>query len=195
MTSISAITAWKAFKEKKINFVESVDIARLFDINNANTAYKLLQRLEKKNVLKRVVGGIYLISDAQVSEFEIANACLTPSYVSLESALSYYGILSQFPYSITSVTVKRGKNFHFNKEFEYAHIDPSFFWGFVKDKNFLIATPEKAVLDMLYFSSKGLKKTDFDELDLSLINKEIMKDYSRKVGEGLRKKLSKLNLI
>jgi len=46
------------------------------------------------------------------------------------------------------------------------------FFGFVKKDNFLIAQPEKALLDELYFISKGLISISLNELNLSLINKD-----------------------
>jgi len=177
-----AVNAWKTLKEKRVKFVTRESVSQLFKISNANNAYKLLQRLEKKGVLKRLVSGVYLVADAQATDFEIANICVSPSYVSLESALSYYGILSQFVFSITSVTLKKAKKFTFSKEFEYAQIKPDLFWGFVKDGNFLIARPEKAYLDAIYFQAKGLRKIDFEELDRSSLNKEILKSYSSKMG-------------
>jgi hypothetical protein len=46
-----------------------------------------------------------------------------------------------------------------------------YFFGYVKKDNFLIALPEKALLDELYFISKGLIRISLDELNLSLINR------------------------
>jgi len=43
---------------------------------------------------------------------------------------------------------------------------------FTKKNNILIALPEKALFDQLYFASKGIKLIDFDEYDLSHINRK-----------------------
>jgi hypothetical protein len=131
-----------------------------------------LQRLEKADILKRIVKGKYLFSFKEINDYELANLLFTPSYLSLESALSFYGILAQFPYTITSVTPAKTKKIVYNeKEFEFAHLKKEYFFGYVKKDNFLIALPEKALLDELYFISKGLINISLDELNLSLINR------------------------
>ena len=43
-----------------------------------------------------------------------------------------------------------------------------------------MALPEKALLDAIYFTSKGIKKTAVDDLDLSFINKKVFSDFSKK---------------
>jgi len=128
--------------------------------------------LERADILKRVIKGKYLFSFKEINDYELANFLLTPSYISLESALSFYGILAQFPYTITSVTTAKTRKIIYNeKEFEFAHLRRENFFGFVKKDNFLIAQPEKALLDELYFISKGLISISLNELNLSLINK------------------------
>lgn len=184
MASIFALKASQIFKEKDIKFLTKTDLVRLFNINSPNTAYKLLQRLEKKQIIQRVIKGIYLVTANQVTDFEIANAIYQPSYLSLETVLNYYGILPQFPFSITSITLKKSKSFVFRKQFEYAHIANKFYWGFVKDKNFLIATPEKALLDTLYLVLKGMRNLSFGELDFSSLNHSLLKTYCKKMNQS-----------
>src|SRR3990167_3802695 len=106
MAFISSLEVAERLRTRGIKFITKTEIARLFEIGNANTTYKLLQRLEAKKILRRATAGIYLVSQMSVSDFEIANGAVYPSYVSLESALSHYGILAQFPFSISSVTTK-----------------------------------------------------------------------------------------
>jgi predicted transcriptional regulator of viral defense system len=188
MTSISSLGVARVLQEKGIKFITRTEAARLLGINKTNTVYKLLQRLVANKVLQRVTRGVYLVSNAKVSDFEIANATYRPSYISLESALSHCGILSQFPFSITSVTTRRRSKFVFNKEFEYAHINNNLYWGFVKNDKFVIATPEKAFLDMLYFHLKGLRKMDIDELDISGLDKKLLSAYTKKMNKAFIKK-------
>ena len=97
-----------------------------------------------------------MLADKPPEDFEIANFIYGPSYISLESALSFYGIIDQFPYQILSLTLKRTKSFMIGKKiFVYAHIKPEFFRDYRREDNYLIATPEKSLFDFLYLVYKG----------------------------------------
>lgn len=180
MTSLKKFDAYRMLQASGLPIFTHHDIQRLCNISNENTAYKLLQRLEQGKVIRRVKSGAYQLIDAQTHDFTIANALRTPSYVSLESALSRYGILSQFPFVITSVTSTRNITIENDKTYEYAHIAPSLFDGYIKENDYLIATPEKALFDGLYFMSKGLRTLPIDELDLSPIQKKVFSIYYQK---------------
>jgi len=172
METISKQKAIQILIQKNISLLDIATAQKIFSFQKENSLYKFLQRLEKANLLKRVVKGKYLFSLKEINDYELANLLLTPSYLSLESALSFYGILAQFPYTITSVTPLKTKKIVYNeKEFEFAHLKKEYFFGYVKKDNFLIALPEKALLDELYFISKGLIRISLDELNLSLINR------------------------
>lgn len=188
MASLTIMKILQSFEEKRLKFVTEAEFGRLFKIDNQNTLDKTLQRLNKNAILKRAIKGKYVLAGADYDDFELANFIVQPSYVSFESALSFYGILPQFAYSITSVTTKRTKKIYFAKEFEYTHLNRNLFWGFVKNKNFLIATPEKALLDTLYLFLKGLRKVDLDELDYTLLDKKVLKNYLRKINKPFLKK-------
>ena len=97
-----------------------------------------------------------------------------------ESALSYYGILSQFPTEVTSATSQKTTKYNLdNQMYSYAHLKGSF-WGYDKrDDGFLIASPEKAVLDQAYLASKGLKSFPKDELDWSLVDRKKLAEYAK----------------
>lgn len=183
METISKQKAIQVLIKKKINLLDVNTAQKIFSFRNENSLYKFLQRLERADILKRVTKGKYLFSLKETNDYELANFLFTPSYISLESALSFYGILAQFPYTITSVTPLKTKKIIYNeKEFEFAHLKSEYFFGFIKKDNFLIALPEKALLDELYFISKGLTNISLDELNLSIIKKEklrrMMKYYN-----------------
>ena len=122
-----------------------------------------MTRLEKNS---------YILTNPAPTRFAIANFLFTPSYISLETALNYHGILSQFPYEITSVTPKKSTIKQVDSQaFSYAHLQPKLFWGYEKNDGQLIALPEKALLDQLYLTSKGLRVVQLDEYDLSRLDK------------------------
>jgi predicted transcriptional regulator of viral defense system len=190
MTSITALEADRIFRENNYKVVNSVLVSRLFKITNQNTVYKLLQRLTAQKVLKRAVNGTYFVSSTNPGSFCLANSLITPSYISFESALNYYGILPQFPYPITSSTTKRSQTINFdNREFSFRHLATGLYFGFVKTDDFLIATPEKAVLDLLYFKSKGLASADISDWDTSVLNKRVLKTLAKKFNISIEELL------
>jgi len=173
METISKDKAIKILHQKKVVFFDVVDAKKIFKTRKEKTLYELLQRLEKSGVINRIKKGKYHFSLRDYNDFELANFLVNPSYVSLESALSFYGILPQFPYTITSVTpLKSKKIIYQEKEYEFNHLEKKYFFGFIKKERFLIATPEKALLDELYFVAKKLREIQLSDLDLSLIDKK-----------------------
>ena len=85
----------------------------------------------------------------------IANILRGPSYVSLQTALSYYGMIPERVFAIRSVTTKRSKIYQ-NQigRFEYMHAKQDYFSIGIKSVlrdgvSFLIASPEKAICDMI----------------------------------------------
>ena len=145
------------------------------------------ERWQKKKLLIRLRRGAYLLNPADrkinVSRMYIANQLYNPSYLSLEYALTYYGIIPERVSDLTSVTTK--KTMRFDNEagsFIYQHIKPKAFNGFVSSKDeagllFFIAEPEKAVADFLYLNLHKFHTKDekvFEE-SYRLQNIEILK--------------------
>lgn len=148
------------------------------DIDKSSSLFNIVNRLLESGVLIKIERNKYGFKKYSCSEFVLANFIYEPSYVSFESALNFYGILSQFPYEITSATLGQTRSKKFNgKEYGYYHLKKSLFWGYVKVDNYLIADKEKALADQLYLASKGIKKIHFEEYNLSLINKLKFKSY------------------
>lgn len=192
MKSVSKEQAIKLLKEKKVSLFTVSDAKKIFEVERDNTLYKILQRLEKAEIIKRIKAGKYHFLFEDVNDYEIANFIIDPSYVSLESALSFYGILSQFPYTVTSLTVKRGAELEYeDKKYEFSHIKKEYFFGFTKRENFLIATPQKALFDEFYFMSRGLRNIHLSELDLEGVNKKKFKDLLKKVDYSPVSKIAK----
>ena len=116
--------------------------------------------LEKAGDLVRLKRGLFVVS-AQASRQAIsrelaANHILGPSYVSLESALSFYGLIPERVYAVRSATLKRAKTFSTPLGvFDYVTVPEKYFpigirQEIVENKYaFLIAEPTKAVCDMI----------------------------------------------
>lgn len=168
----------KKIYESSIQLFTLKTLRELLDIDKSGSLFKIVNRLLESGVLIKIERNKYVLKKYSYSEFALANFIYEPSYVSFETALSYYGILSQFPYEITSATLGQTRSKEFNgKEYGYYHLKKSLFWGYIKENNYLIADKEKALADQLYLSSKGIKKIHLEEYNLSLINKSKFKSY------------------
>ena len=145
------------------------------------TFFSILARLTEQNILQKIERDKYLLAGVHTHDFSIANFLYEPSYVSLEAALNFHGVLAQFPHEIASVTQKKPvvKTLH-GKTYRYARLKRTLFWGYEALQGFLIAQPEKALLDLLYLQSKGLAIVHIDELDTSRLNKERVAAYAKK---------------
>lgn len=135
------------------------DFCRLFKTSPYRTKY-FLEEQTRQGLLLRLKQGIYTLKTDPPGEEEIANALYKPSYISFEYALAYYGIIPERPYSITSATTKSTAQFSIQeKTFVYYTIKKEAYTGYnlVKGaaKAFLIAEPEKALVDYLYFVTLG----------------------------------------
>ena len=156
------------------------DLSKLLEISVPRSARSVTNRLVEKHILTRIEKNNYILTNSTLSRFGIANFLFSPSYISLETALNYHGILSQFPYEISSVTPKKSTIKQVDGQvFSYAHLQAKLFWGYEKIDDQLIAMPEKALLDQLYLSSKGLRVVHWDEYDLSRINKPLFLRFAK----------------
>ncbi len=164
----------------------------LLDNPKSSSFFSWLHRLVKNKVLIKVERGKYILVEAEIETFRLANFIYSPSYVSLESALNFYGVLSQFPVEQTSVTVKKSKQKFFrNKLFSYSRIKKELFWGYRKEGDFLIALAEKALLDQVYLISKGLKRLSFNELEWSRLNTKRLMNFSNRYSLEVKKIINK----
>jgi predicted transcriptional regulator of viral defense system len=190
----------KKIYESGLLLFESKTLRDILEVKKEASFYSAVKRLIKARVLQRVERGKYILKGAEVGDFALATFLYSPSYVSFESALNFHGILSQFPYEISSATTRKPltKTFE-DKTFSYFRIKKELFFGYEKREDFLIALPEKALLDQLYFWAKGLKAADLSEFDLSAIRKSRLKEFlsryprtkqTKKVGQVFKKHMS-----
>lgn len=176
-------------------------------LSNYHSPKDKISLLEKSGSLIRLKKGLYVVSSElsqqKLSRELVANHLCSPSYVSLESALSFYGLIPEKVYSVRSVTTKRAKQFAtVLGNFEYLTIPEAYYAIGVRQEivnneyAFLIATPEKAIADMILTtrnfriqSVKAMKAFLEDDLriDLSVIktyNSEIIRNC---MEAGLKK--------
>jgi len=161
--------------KNNISLLTTLDIENLLQIKSSRTLEDLIKRLIQENVLTSVEKGKYYVTSKQPSNFEIANFLYSPSYISFETALNYYGLLSQFPLEITSATLGKKTEKEINNQlYTYSKIDKKLFTGYYKESNYLIATKEKALFDEIYLISKSIKSESILQ-NLDLLNFEMVK--------------------
>ncbi len=93
--------------------------------------------------------------------FYLANILRKPSYVSSWAALQYYDLTTEAIQTVTSVTPKVTRNYQTKAgAFSYQSINEELFNGFSLGKGafeFFIATPSKALFDLVYFRTRQFR--------------------------------------
>jgi len=126
-----------------------------------------INNLKLKGIITPLKKGLYVhtstINNNIISKEIISNVLLDgPSYISLDYALYYYGLIPESVYEVTAVTIKRSKKFNTDFGiFSYKQIKKELFGiGLRVEKsgegNFLIASEEKAICDKIYFTKEAL---------------------------------------
>ena len=172
-----------------MQYIEIKDNLKDFVVFSANDILKVdsdfhkqrLSEWQKKGYIKKVAKGFYIFSDAEINEsvlFTIANKIFDPSYVSLEMALSYYELIPESVYGVTSVTSRKTYQFaSLIGRFSYHRIKPELMFGYelvnYQNHNFKMAEIEKAILDYFHINSKIQTEGEFEELR---INKNIFRE-------------------
>ncbi len=136
--------------------------------SSLSNASKMLKTLEKRGLVFKVVRGIWAeTGNEKLSPYSIIPFLLAKNraYVSFISALHLHGIIEQIPQEMTLASTVHTKKIHTKVgTFSIHRISPSFFDGFDWYKgngNFLIAEPEKALIDSLYLSARKKKQFSY----------------------------------
>jgi predicted transcriptional regulator of viral defense system len=136
---------------------------------------------QAKGYVRKIINKWYCFTTLSIDEpvlFLIANRICSPSYISFESALSYYGFIPEGVLTVHSATSLKTKVYstalgHFN----YRNLKPSLMFGIrmikAGNQQVRLAEPEKALLDYLYLKPRFNKDEDFDELRL---NRQVCKE-------------------
>ena len=133
-----------------------------------------------KGVIIRVKKGIYVFGDGfrrrLFSKELLANLIYGPSYISLEYALQFHGLIPERVEAVTSVVIGRSKDFVTPVgRFSYRRIPQEAFpigMSRIEDKDgiaFLIAVPEKALTDYVVADRRGRLQSE-KELELYLLD-------------------------
>jgi len=172
-----------------------------FDRNN-------LSRWTKKGLLIRLRQGWFTFSEYKSkSDFALyfANRIYRPSYISLHTALAYYGLIPEAVTQVTSVTPLKTA-FFINQigEYSYRTIKKELMFGYAikpleKSGSLQMAEPEKAILDLLYLYPGYSTEKDLEDLRLdedylhSNLNKDLLIDFTNRFkSKALEHRVHKL---
>lgn len=164
--------------------------------NYANPLDKI-KRDADKGIIFRLSKGLYE-TDKSVSPFLLASSLLSPSYLSFDFALSYYNLIPEKVFAITSATLNNHKNKTFENAFgryEYQDVPANVFsegLTYIESEGYAvkIATKEKAICDSL---SKWRVARNINELkELLFVDKRIDEDEFSSCDFKLMKHLASL---
>jgi predicted transcriptional regulator of viral defense system len=155
-----------AIKQLKRSVFTTNEIASYCGSTASNTTQKL-NYLAQKGIILKITRGVWglEIGNEKISPYSVVPFLLPRhrAYVSFISALHLYGIIEQIPQGVTVASTCHTRTIRTKLGTFFIHtISPSFFKGFDWYKgngNFLIAEPEKALVDCLYLSAR--KKRQF----------------------------------
>ena len=178
-------------------FREKLAHLPIFSINDIRKLFpafdrKRLVEWKDKGYIIAISRGFYAWPGAVSTEKDKwAMACkvYSPAYISKESALSYYGIIPEGVFSITTITTHKTRAFAVDDtSFIFRTMQPALFFGYTfrhapNGMPYSLAYPEKVLLDWLYLHPYIKDQTDFESLRwnkatwLAIMNQERMTNY------------------
>ncbi len=165
--------------------------------------------MEKRSEIIRLKKDLYVNNNVAISKELISNHLYGVSYISLETALAYYGIIPERVYAVRSMTTKRAKSFSTPLgNFEYKTVPADYFNIGLRQEiienqyAFLIASPTKAICDMIVAtpnlriqSVKAMQKYLTEDLRIDVeVLKNLDKEIVRECVE-VGKKKNELGLL
>lgn len=151
------------------------DIAKML---GKSTAYASLL-LSKSKKVHRIERGKYYIDGA--SKYEIASNIIYPAYISMHSAMQYYGLIDQNILKYSVITLKKHKVINISgTTINFIKTKKKAFFGYTRKSNTYIVSPEKLFIDCLYFggiSFSLLKEAMITAKEDSLIDINTVEKY------------------
>ncbi|MBI5620899.1 hypothetical protein HY949_03910 [Candidatus Gottesmanbacteria bacterium] len=180
-TLLKPIKVREDLLRRKMRIFTGREFMRVFPVPDYVAKY-FLETQVHGGLFMRLKRGLYALQTDPPAEEEIANAIYKPSYISFEYALSYYHVIPETVYTVTSTTTKATRVFSVgHTAFSYRSIKTESYTGYTlqtqANKIFLIAEPEKALVDYLYFVT--LKKSpDNERFVLTGLNAKKIREYA-----------------
>lgn len=155
-------------------------------LQEPNFALQQLHTREKKEWINSIIRWWWILPKAKERawiELVVSNMIYEPSYLSLERALRYYGLIPERVVQYTACTTKKTQTYHTQiGDFMYRTIHTRYYRWYelitIGDYSHVrIASPEKAICDYIYLHPEIIHKDDFEEQRIhASIRKEIASD-------------------
>jgi predicted transcriptional regulator of viral defense system len=160
-----------------------------------------LSRWVKAGRLYQLRRGLYSLAPpyqkVRPHPFLIANRLVQGSYVSLQSALAHYGLIPEYVPVTTSVTSGRPGRWHTSLgSYEFRHVQANLLRGFHRvplggEQEAFVATPEKALLDLVYLEPAGDSPEYLGELRLQHLDSLSLGELGRQAEAFGKPKLTR----
>lgn len=173
-----------------------------FDRNN-------LSRWTKRGLLIRLRQGYFTFPEYKGKRdynYYFANRIYRPSYISLHTALAFYGMIPESVIQITSVTSLKTASFKNElSEYSYNSVNENLMFGYElkpieEERSLQFASPEKALLDLLYLYPAYRTEKDITDLRLDIdflhedLNKLLLLEYTSRFNNKALEQRVKLLL-
>jgi hypothetical protein len=158
-----------------------------------------INTLKSEGLLKPIKKGLYIagpkITSSKPENGLLANHIFGPSYVSMDTALSYYGLIPERVYEIASMTTKASREFNTPVGlFTYTHLTlPYYAFGLntvelAPEQFAVIACPEKALCDKIVSTSGLLLRSSISTRNYLVGNmrmeEDALKQFDRQMMKG-----------
>ncbi len=153
-----------------------------------------IYQLAKEGIIQSIKKGLYVVGpalniDRKPEPFLLANHILGPSYVSVETALSYHGLIPERVYEIASMTTQAPRKFNTPLgAFTYTRLPlPYYAFGIrseklADDQYAMVASPEKALCDKIITTSGLLLRSRKAAKEFLLENMRMDEDALRQLN-------------
>ena len=164
----------------RISFLAFLEQLEVFGVFNTQDIYKAFPHFDSrrlvewqaKNYLQKLSNKWYCFAKmerSEFSQFRVANLLCKPSYISLESAFDFYGLIPEATFSTSSVTTKKTNSYENDRgNFTYRSIKNNLYFGYKalnsSTQPILMAELEKAILDYLYLHPEIQTVADMEAL-------------------------------
>jgi predicted transcriptional regulator of viral defense system len=181
--------------ESKTNAVIQVDdYARRYSLSR-RAVNAALRRQEAKGLVERVSNKVYINKLARdFTPRDLLSTLRPDSYVSLDSALSDFGVTTQVPYTLTCVSSKYVRNIKTKTmQITFRRLKKDLYWGFTRKKtrygSYNLAEPEKALLDWIHFKSVEGLPIEMDEFRIDGLDRNRLLESAKEFSTPVRNRI------
>ena len=188
-----------ADEARKNSVLKADELVRKYKLSEP-AVRNTLRRYESKGLVERISTKIYINHFNQhFSPRDLVNTLRPRSYISLESALVDRGVITQNPFALTCVAPDYRQTFRGKSIIIiYRKISPELYWGCeektTRYNRYLIAEPEKALLDWIYLTRQEGLPTPLDEINLQFLNPVKLRAYAERFPKTVNETIKDLLL-